>query len=65
MGKLELLAETVTGYHLLLFHGLRDLQIQGKLLLISGSDCVKLALVKIHADEVHSTGSQVNAPANS
>jgi len=30
MGKLELLAETTTGYHLLTFHVLRDSQIQGK-----------------------------------
>jgi len=54
MGKLELLAETTAGYHLLTFHVLRDLHIQGKPPLLSGSDCVKLGLVKIRADEIHS-----------
>lgn len=57
MGKLELLAETTAGYHLLTFHVLRDLHIQGKPPLLSGSDCVKLGLVKIRADEIHSLGT--------
>ena len=49
MGELELLAETTAGYHPLTFHVLRDAHIQGKPPLLSGSDCVKLGLVKIHA----------------
>ena len=57
MGKLELLAETTSGYHLLTFHVLRDAHIQGKPPLLSGSDCVKLGLVKIRADEIHSFGT--------
>ena len=57
MGKLELLAETTAGYHLLTFHVLRDAHIQGKPPLLSGSDCVKLGLVKIRADEIHSFGT--------
>ena len=57
MGKLQLLAETTTGYHLLTFHVLRDAHIQGKPSLLSGSDCVKLGLVKIRADEIHSFGT--------
>ena len=61
MGKLELLAETTTGYHLLTFQVLRDSQIQGKPPLSSGSDCVNLGLVKIRADEVHSVGSPLCA----
>ena len=64
MGKLELLAETKTGYHLLTFHVLRDSQIQGKPPLLSGSDCVNLGLVKIRADEVHSVGSPLSAEKN-
>ena len=57
MGKLELLAETTAGYHLVTFHVLRDAHIQGKPPLLSGSDCVKLGLVKIRADEIHSFGT--------
>ena len=57
MGKVELLAETTAGYHLLTFHVLRDAHIQGKPPLLSGSDCVKLGLVKICADEIHSFGT--------
>ena len=57
MGKLELLAETTAGYHLLTFHVLRDSHVQGKPPLLSGSDCVKLGPVKIHADEIHSLGT--------
>ena len=57
MGKLELLAETIAGYHRLTFHVLRDSHVQGKPPLLSGSDCVKLGLVKIQADEVHSLGT--------
>ena len=57
LGKLELLAETTAGYHLLTFHVLRDAHIQGKAPLLSGSDCVKLGLVKIRADEIHSYGT--------
>ena len=57
MGKLELLAETTSGYHLLTFDVLRYEHIQGKPPLLSGSDCVKLGLVKIHADEIHSLGT--------
>ena len=64
MGKLELLAETTTGYHLLKFHVLRDSQIQGKPPLLSGSDCVNLGLLKIRADEVHSVGSPLSAEKN-
>lgn len=47
LGKLKLLAETATGYHLLTFHNLRVSQIPGKPALLSGSDCVHLGLVKI------------------
>ena len=60
LGKLELLAETATGYQLLAFHNmfiLGDLQILGKPPLLSGSDCVYLGLVKICANEVHSVSS--------
>ena len=57
MGKLELLAETTAGYHLPTFHVLRGVHIQGKPPLLSGSDCVKLGLVKIRADEIHSFGT--------
>ena len=57
MGKLELLAETTAGYHLVTFHVLRDAHIQGKPPLLSGSDCVNLGLVKIRADEIHSFGT--------
>jgi len=64
MGKLELLAETTTGYHLLTFHVLRDSQIQGTPPLLSGSDCVNVGLVKIRADEVHSVGSPLSAKKN-
>ena len=64
MGKLELLAETTTGYHLLTFHVLRDSQIQGKPPLLSGPDCGNLGLVKIRADEVHSVGSPLSADKN-
>ena len=60
LGKLELLAETTTGYHLLTFHILRDSQIPRKPLLLSGLDCVKLGLVKICADEVHSVSSPLS-----
>ena len=51
MGKLELLAETTAGHYLLTFHVLRDSHIQGKPPLLSGSDCVRLGLVKIRADD--------------
>ena len=61
MGKLELIAETTAGYHLLTFHVLRDAHIQGKPPLLSGSDCVKLGLVKIRADEIHSFGTSPGA----
>jgi len=57
MRKLELVAETTAGYNLLTFHVLRDSHIQGKPPLLSGSDCVKLGLVKIRADEIHSLGT--------
>ena len=57
MGKLELLAETTAGYHLLTFHVLRGAHIQGKPPLLSGSDYVKLGLVKIRAEEIHSFGT--------
>ena len=57
LGKLELLAETATGYHLLTF------QIPGKLPLLSGSDCVHLGLVKICANEVHSVSTTLR-PVN-
>ena len=60
LGKLELLAETTTGYHLLAFHILRDLQIPGKPPLLPGSDCVNLGLFKICADEVHSVSSPLS-----
>ena len=64
VGKLELLAETATGYHLLTFHVIRDSLVQNKPPLLSGSDCVKLGLVKIHADEIHSVMSSpvTNSP---
>ena len=57
LGKLRLLAETATGYHLLPFHILRDSQITGKPPLLSGSDCVHLVLVKICGDVVLSVSS--------
>ena len=60
LGKLELLAETATGYHILTFHNmfiLQDLQIVEKPPLLSGSDYVYLGLVKICANEVHSVAS--------
>ena len=57
LGKLELLAETATGYHHLTFHILRDSQIHGKPPLLSGLDCVHLGLVKICANEIHSVSS--------
>ena len=63
LGKLELLAETATGYHLLTFHIFRDSQIPGKPPLLSDSDCVHLGLVKICANEVHSVSSPLR-PVN-
>ena len=41
MAKLQLLAETSVGYHLLTFQVSRGSHIQGKPPLLSGSDCVK------------------------
>ena len=61
MGKLELLAETTAGYHLLTFNVLRDVHIQGKPPLLFGSDCVKMGLVKICADKIHSFGTSPGA----
>ena len=61
MGKLELLAETTAEYRLLTFHVLRDAHIQGKPPLLSGSDCVKMGLEKICADEIHSFGTSPGA----
>ena len=40
-------------------HVLRDSQIQGKPPLLSGSDCVKLGMVKFRADETHSVESSL------
>ena len=57
MSKLELLAETTAGYYLLTFHVLRDAHRQGKPPLLSSSDCAKQGLVKIRADEIHSSGT--------
>ena len=51
MGRLELLAETTTGYHLLTFHVLRGEHIQGKPPLLSGSDCVNCQHLRTHMPE--------------
>ena len=60
MGKLELLAESKRGYHLLTFHVLKDSSVRNKPPLLSGTDCLKLGLVKIRADEVHAVESPNN-----
>ena len=57
MGKLELLAEFTRGYHLLTFHVLKDSTVRNKPPLLPGTDCLKLGLVKIRADEVHAVES--------
>ena len=62
MGKLELLAETKAWFQLLTFHVLRDPHIQGKPPLLFGSDYVKVGLVKICADEIHSLDTSRGTP---
>lgn len=57
VGKLELPAESTAGYHLHIFHVLKDSHIQGKPLLLLGSDYVKLGMAKIRSDEIHSFGT--------
>lgn len=52
IGQLEVVVETRHKYHVLTFQVIPDTPVD-KPPLLSGSDCVRLKLVTIHADEVH------------